>query len=168
MATLKGLIRVGMELLYQGDSDLGRLQDKISFPADIVVGSGVLARQADLMFSDQRTITGSGTDSLDLSGVLTDVFGTVLAFNEIVAISIRAAAANGDVIRIGGAASNAFVGPWPTGDKHDVAPGEAFMATKINTAVGWPVAAGTADIFDLENVDASAVTYDIIILGRSA
>ena len=168
MATLKGLIRVGMELLYQGDSDLGRLQDKISLPADIVVGSGILAKQANLMYSDQRTISGSGTDTLDLAGSLTDVFGTTLAFNEIVAIYIKAAAANGDVIRIGGAASNAFVGPWPTGDKHDVAPGEAFLATKINTAVGWPVTAGTADLFDLENVSGSAVTYDIIILGRDA
>ncbi len=168
--SLTGLIRAGMKLTFVGASDLGNKRDAIGFPAEIVIGNGVGAGQSDQMFQDTRTLTSSQTESLDLAGSLVDSFGVVLTFVEITAIYIKADPANISKIRIGGAAANAWPGPFDAlNDKVNIEPGEVYLATNLRSATGWIVTAGTADLLDVENTDVSnAANYDISLVGRSA
>jgi hypothetical protein len=94
--------------------------------------------------------------------------GATLAFTAIKAILIVADAANTNDVVVGGAASNAFVGPFADAtDKINVGPGDVFLITR-RSAAGLAVAAGTGDILKVANGGAgSAVTYRIIILGEA-
>src|SRR2546430_1679261 len=56
--------------------------------------SGNGLNQADRLFADTRTIAASGTDPLDLNGVLVDAVGTVMSLLRAKFLYIAAAAAN--------------------------------------------------------------------------
>lgn len=164
--TLTGTIRAAFGLDYRGDADLGSQQAKLPFADDINIASGNGSGQANLCFFDKRTIAGSGSESLDLAGVLTDAFGQTLTFTRIKAIMIRADAGNAGNIVVGGAPSNGFVGPFADAtDKARIAAGDVFLVT--NMAAGWTVTAATGDLLLIANSGASAATYDIAIIGLS-
>jgi hypothetical protein len=131
--------------------------------------SGTGSGQADLMWSDERTIAASGTDSLDLTGTaIKDVFGNGLAFVKVKAILVKAAAGNTNNVVVGGAGSNTFVGPFADAtDKAVVPPGG--QAIFIAPAAGWTVTATTGDLLLIANSGGTTgVTYDILIVGTSA
>ncbi len=128
--------------------------------------SGTGANQASNVFSDTRTLAASGSESLDLAGVLTNAFGAVLTFTKIKAIIITAEATNTNDVVVGGAAVNAFASMFGAAtDKIKVRPGGAFaiVAPDVN---GFAVTAGTGDLLQIANSGAgTGVTYDIIIIG---
>ena len=130
--------------------------------------SGTGSGQADLMFSDTRTIAASSSENLDLAGGLTDPNGNTLTFVKVKAIYIKAASANTNDVQVGGAASNAFTGPFADAtDKISLKAGQAMLIT--NVATGWTVTASTGDILKVANSSSgSGVDYDIIIFGTSA
>lgn len=164
--TLTGTIKAAFGLNYNGDADLGTQKAKLPFASELVVGSGTGAGQADLAFWDSRPLTASQSEDLDLAGGLTDAFGGTLTFVEVCGIWVKAAAANSGNIIVGGG-TNGFVGPF--GNVNDTVAldaGETFLITNIGA--GWPVTASTADILKIENSHASAATYEIAIIGRSA
>lgn len=141
-------------------------------PAIDVIGTTLIAPgtgvgQADLMYSDTRTLAASASENIDLAGALTDVLGRTLNLAKIKAIMIRASAANTNDVVIGGAATNAFVGPFGAAT-HTLAvrPGGEFLIAHPGT--GWAVVAATGDLLKIANGGAgTAVTYDIIIIGTS-
>jgi hypothetical protein len=128
--------------------------------------NGTGANQAQEIFSDSRTITGSGTDNLDLSGTLTDALGATVAFTGVKAIVIRN---TGTVqIRVGKKISNGFAGPYDQTAGalgHIVEPGGTYFVSNPSAA-GWAVTAATADLLSVENLSASAAAYDVIIVGK--
>lgn len=136
------------------------------FSMNIQPGTGV--GKADGVFSDTRTIAASGTDSLDLAGVLTDVFGSTIAGGKVKAIMIKASAANTNNVLVGGAGSATFIGPFA--DATDIlalAPG-AWMVL-VHPGAGWAITATTADKFLIANSGGTTgVDYDIILILASA
>lgn len=129
---------------------------------------GTTDGKADKIWSDQRTLSASASDSLDLAGGLTDAAGATVTIVKVKAIVIKAASGNGADIVVGGAASNTFTGPFG-GATHTVAvkPGGMLVLCAPNT--GWTVTAGTGDILKVLNGSGSvSATYDITILGTSA
>lgn len=167
--TLTGAIRAAIGLNLTGDNiSLGTQKGNLPFHADLIIGSGTGANQSDLCYYNTRTLSASGTENLDLAGGLTDPIGDTLAFVEVTAILVRAAAGNGGNIVIGGAGSNTFDGPFDdSSDKINIPAGQAFLVT--NLGAGWAVTAGTGDILLVENDDSgAAASYDIVIVGRSA
>lgn len=146
------------------DLAIGRLP--LDLDISIPLGSGTGANQASILWSDQRTLAASATEDLDLAGVLLDAFGSTVTFARVKAIIVRAAAANSNVVVVGGAASNGLVG-WvadPT-DKINVRPGGAF-ALFAPDATAYPVTAGTGDLLRIGNGGAgTSVTYDIVLIG---
>lgn len=131
--------------------------------------NGVLAGQADLLWTDTRTIAASGTDDLDLNGSLLDAFGQAVNFARVKGIVLAAAAGNTNDVVIGAAASNAFVGPFGSATHTmKVQPGNPFCIFATGAA-GWPVTPTTADLLRIANGGGgTSVTYDIAILGASA
>ena len=158
-------VKIGAEL--EGTSDLGNPKVANSFFRLINLKQGTDAtNKADVMWSDTRTIAASGTDTLDLTGTLTGLLGGTVSMAEVIAIYIEAASTNVNNVVIGGAASNAFVGPFGA-NTHTVkvAPGEYQLFASQS---GWAVTAATGDILQIANSGAgTAVTYNIIIIGRT-
>mgnify|MGYP003576115808 CR=1 FL=1 len=87
-----------------GESRAGRLLD-----IALTLTDGVDAGEVDRAFIDTRTIAASGTDDLDLAGTtLVDAFGVAQAFARVKGLWVRAAAANTNLVVVGGDASGAW------------------------------------------------------------
>lgn len=133
---------------------------------DIGITSGTGNYQADLLYAASRTLVASATDNLDLSGVLTDALGSVLAMVKVVAIYVRPRDANTSDLTVGNGV-NPFVGPFgAAAHTLTLTPGSPLMLTNLKT--GWTVTPATGDILKIVNGAAAAATYDIVILGRTA
>jgi hypothetical protein len=123
--------------------------------------------QADLMFSDSRTIAASGTDPLNLTATLKDPLGATITMVHVKAILIVAASTNTNNVVIGNAASHPiagiFAGTTPT---IAIPPGGSFLFTSLG--VGVPLVASTSDQLGVANSSSgSTVTYKVIIIGTS-
>jgi hypothetical protein len=130
-----------------------------------LLANGTGANQASNHWHDQRTIAASGNDDLDISGVLTNVFGTSMVFTKIKALIVKAAGNTNDVI-VGGAASNQFA-TFLGAATHTikVKPG-GLLVLVAPDANGYAVTAGTGDILRITNGGAgTSVTYDIVLIG---
>jgi len=149
--------------------DIGTASHNLDFIKAFAFGNGSGANQAEQMFTDRRTLAASASENLDLAGVLTNAFGTNLAFDTIKALVICAAKENTNDVVIGGHATAACASLF--GDATDtvrVKPG-GMVAFVAPDASGYGVTAGTADILKVENGGAGTViTYGIIIIGTVA
>jgi hypothetical protein len=137
--------------------------------ANIPLASGIASGQADLIFSDRRSLALSATENLDLAGTLLDPFGGALAMVTVKMIYIRAADANTNDVLVGGAGAAALAGVFGDAatDLIKVKPGGVFLWAAPKT--GAPVVATTADLLKVANGGAgTAVTYDVVIIGTSA
>lgn len=129
--------------------------------------NGTGNNQINLMWSDQRTLSASATEDLDLAGVLTSVFGATLTFAKIKAIVIHAAAANANNVRVTRPAANGVPLFLAASDGIDILPDGLFVVTA--PLAGITVTAATGDLITVTNSGAgTSVTYDIAILGVAA
>lgn len=150
-----------------GTSDFGSPVAPVRIEKAVEFANGTAALgQANILFADERTLTASATENLDLAGVLTDAFGGVITAAEITAIYIEANAANTNDVVFFGAASNSFNGPLSgTTPKLTLGPGDFACITNKK---GWTVTAGTGDIILVANsAGGTGVTYRIAIIGRT-
>lgn len=164
---LTSRITAQVEATHTGSLDLGTLTAKISAGVALSLANGTGASQADLVFSDERTLSASASENLDLAGTLTDAFGATITFAKIKAIMVLADAGNTNDVVVGNAASNGFTGFFG-GATHTVSvkPGGVFMIAHPGT--GWTVTAGTGDILKMLNsAGTTGVTYRVVILGTS-
>lgn len=135
-----------------------------SYVANYANGTG--ANQAQAIFSDSRTITGSGTDNLDLSGSLTDALGATVALTAVKELVI---ANTGTVqIRVGKKITNGFAGPFDqtAGALGIIVEAGGVLRLSNPSAAGWAVTAATADLLSVENLAGTAAAYDVIIVGK--
>ncbi len=162
-ATLVSSLRVQQT----GPADHGGSTYKIDEVLTKSFGAGTGAGQIDRVFGDARTLSASATENLDLAGGITDAFGQTITFAKVRGLLISADAGNTNDVVVGGAASNAFVGPFAdASDKIKIAPGASVLITA--PAAGWTVTAGTGDILLVANGGSgTSVTYKIAIVGTS-
>lgn len=140
-----------------------------SYVASYANGSG--ANQVQAIYSGSRTIAGSGTDNLDLNGLLTDALGNVVSITGVKEIII--ANTGPSQIRVGKKITNGFAGPFDQtagalGSLVEVITGSSpgvYRASNAS-ATGWPVTPGTGDLLSIENMSATGATYDVIIIGK--
>lgn len=168
VSTLK--IAASITGLLLGANDLARPKQELNQRVSLAFTDGTGASQCDEVFLDTRTIAASGSDSLDLAGGLANAFGETITFAEIVAILVRAAPGNTNDVVVGGAGSNTFAGPFAdAGDKIKVGPGGVFLIAAPGAAGIGGVTASTGDILQIANGGSgTSVTYDIVIVGRTA
>ncbi len=186
---LTGTIRASFEVNSQKAGDLGTAKDPLSLSKvlSLVFADTTGAGKADQIFHDRRKIASAGTDDLDLSGVLTNVFGDTILFGIIRAIIIINQSGEtithdghtgptAGVLGIGGSGGFEWVGedvsPFSAlGDVAIIHPGGTWLVTNP-TATGWAVGAGVADLLRVAEVgtivaDQTAL-YDIAIVGEEA
>lgn len=159
-------LSLALAIAQSTNGDINSAVNNITLDHAHLLSDGTGADQATQAFSDERTLSASSNEDLDLAGVLTDVFGASITFTAIKAILLVADAGNGDNIELGGAATNALVN-WvgDASDKVVIPPGGMFLITAPD-ATGFPVTAGTADLLRVANADGAASgTYKIVIIG---
>lgn len=134
------------------------------------LASGTSADQADLAWSDTRTLAASATENIDVAGSLTGGLGAAVVMVELVAILVIAAAANTNDVVVGNGTNPIVGGPFGVAGANtiNVAPGGVFFFwNPKNPAVA--ITASTGDILKVANSAAgTGVTYDIVLIGRSA
>ena len=168
-ATLSANLRWSLTGTYANALDLGitgAASPQINRSWDIANGVG--ANQANVLWSDQRTLTASSTEDLDFAGGgLTDVFGAAIAPAKVRAILIYAATTNTNNVVVGGDANSIpFLSTAAT--TVSIQPGGSLILTAPASA-GIAVTAGTGDIFQVANSGGgTSVVYDIVVLGTSS
>jgi hypothetical protein len=149
-----------------GATDVAKPRSDIDYTQLITLADGNGADQINQIFADQRTLTASSSESLDLNGTLLNQLGAAINFTKIKGLIIMAAAGNTNDVVVGGAASNGFI-DFVGGATHTlkVKPG-GLLALMAPDANGYAVTAATADLLKIANGGAgTSVTYDIILLG---
>lgn len=149
------------------DIDHGTTKASLTLEHALTLANGTGSSQADRVFSDQRTLTASASETLDLTS-LTDPSGASISFAKVKAIMIKAASGNTNSVVVGNAASNPFVGPLGgTTPTITIPPGGSVML--LAPVSGWSVANGSTDNLKIANsAGSTSVTYDIMIIGTSA
>ncbi len=144
-----------------------------SFPANVrytkSLASGTAANQADVLWSDTRTLAASATENLDLAGVLIGAFGGIVVNAKIKYLIITTAAGNTNNVVVGGAASNAFPLFGDPTDTVALKPDGVLLVGAGGIGGHATVTAGTGDILKIANSGGTTpVTYTIAIVGTSA
>ncbi len=154
---------------FQNDLDLGTDPNyNYNGNKTLSFANGTGASQADKVFADQRTLTASSTEDLDIvAGGLTDAFGTIFTLAEMKVLMVCAAAANTNNVVLGGDANSVpFLSTAAT--TVSIKPGGCFQLADPS-AGGYAVTAGTGDIIQVANsAGGTSVTYDIIVIGSSS
>lgn len=148
--------------------DLGDANFPIALTQAIALLNGTGAGQADLIFTDSRTLSASGTENLDLAGSLTDAYGATITFARIKAVLIVAASGNTNDVQVTRPASNGVPIFMAAGDGIALKPNAVFLWA-ASDATGVAVTAGTGDLLTITNsAGTTGVTYTVIIIGASA
>lgn len=144
--------------------DQRTLTDPIRMLLNATLADGTGAGKANKVFYDERTLATGATEDLDLTGVLTDSFGTTLTFAKVRLIVIKAAAANTTILTVGnGTTPFVFLGTGTHTTVLDA--GDALMLYKGGVN-GIPVTATTGDILKVANAAGASATYQILIVGE--
>lgn len=165
---LTSKITLELSAKQTGSNDFGNDEFKPQMRKVIDFASGTGANQADLLFMDERTLSASATEDLDLAGTLTDAFGATITMAEVVAIFIFADSGNTNNVVVGDATAPIplFGGTNPT---FSIKPGGFFCIGAPDAAGQLTVGAGSTDDLKIANSSSgTGVTYQIAVLGRSA
>lgn len=132
---------------------------------------GTSTNQADKLWHDERTVSASSNDDLDLTALSTSAFDATLV-TDFAAIKcvfvVNLNTASGDTLRVGGAGASAFSAPFQNDDAAVVEVPEDSALLLTNRASGWSVSDGTADTLRIHNPSANAIVYRVVIVGTSA
>jgi hypothetical protein len=165
---LNTTVTARVESTLTSSLDLATATVPLDLHTRIALASGTGASAADLIFHDTRTLAASGTEDLDLAGVLTSPLGATLTYVEVKVVFIRALAANTNSVRVTRPAANGVPLFVAAGDGIDVQPGAVFLWANPGDG-GVTVTAGTGDLITVTNSGAgTGVTYDVVIIGASA
>lgn len=168
---LNGSIKIMADFIQEAAADLERGRSEVHGAFVQQYGDGAGAGQANVMFTDRRTLAASADEDLDLSGSLASLLGPAV-FARVKTVLIVAAAANptDGVLRVTRPSAGV---PFPNITAEDsifpdIGPGGMRLMSE-GTAAGVAVTASTADLINIANTSATAAaTYDIVVIGASA
>lgn len=164
---LSATIKASLSATHTNVLDLATASFPLSIQQALTLTDGTGANQADRIFSDTRTLSASATEDLDLSGSLTNAYGTV-TFARIKAIFVTADADNTNNVNVTRPASNGVPLFLAAGDGLPLRPGGIFMWA-CSDATGVAVTAGTGDLITFTNsAGSTSVDYSVVIIGVSA
>jgi hypothetical protein len=167
-ASLTSRIVVTLTATLSSQLDLVSAEAPLAKQALLDLANGTGSNQANVIWTDTRTIAASTTEDLDLvGGGLTDAFGVAFAPAKIKAIIVVASAANTNNVVLGGDANSVpFLSVTTT--TTTLQP-RGFYVQSWPANAGIAVIAGTGDIVQVANGGAgTSVTYDIYIIGTSS
>jgi hypothetical protein len=129
---------------------------------------GTGASEADVEWTDVRTLTASATEDLTLSdGSLTNGLGETVTVATIKAVRVYADPGNTNNVKVTRPASNGVPLFLAAGDGIALGPGEEFF-WHVDSGAGKTVTPSTGDLLTVTNsAGGTSVTYTIEIVGTS-
>lgn len=166
---LKSTLTFGHSSVLSAATGLSTPKDELTINKSYAWESGTGADQADKQYRATITLAASASQTLDLAGGITDVFGATITFVKIKKVEVYAADGNTNNVNVTRPASNGVPLFLAAGDGLGIPPGGAF-------AFVGPKAAGLATVTDTTAQDltftnsgaGSSVTFDVVIEGTSA
>ena len=150
--------------------DLSTPTDAVSPKRTVSFADGTGAGQADVLFTDKRTLADGISEDLDLSGSLVDGLGDAITLARVRAILIVNLGTL-STLKVGGAAANQFLMFDGADDVVTIRQGGLLLlADGDDDVTGYPVTAGTGDLLKILHggEDTADLDYEIIIVGASA
>jgi hypothetical protein len=165
MAGVTANLDLSLDVSFAGAGDLGTPKQRVVIEEALSLAPGTdTIGKANIFFADTRQLAASGSEDLDLAGVLVDAFGATIAAGEVVLVFVKAKATNTNSVIIG-AATAAWPGPLGATGTYTLKPGEWFLAV---SRTGWAVGAGSTDDLKIANsAGGTVVDYDIAIIART-
>jgi SPP1 family predicted phage head-tail adaptor len=114
--------------------DLGTAEFPFAAAYVKALADGTAADQANVLFTDTRTLSASATEDLDLAGALANALGGSAVFAKVKAVLVTASAANTNNVNVTRPASNGVPLFLAASDGVAVPPGGAFMLAGPGTA----------------------------------
>lgn len=166
MAGVTANLRVNIRAKQTGTADLGTPQILVDLEKSMDFTPGTAAvGEANILFSDERTLAASANEDLDLAGVLADALGATIAAAEVVAIYIEAAAGNTNNVQVTRPAANGVPLFLAASDGLALGPGDFVLLTRRS---GVGVTAGTGDLVNIANSGGgTSVVYKVVVIGRT-
>ncbi len=169
MATLKASLTTAFSATHLGNDPLTPQVHSPSFSRTHDFANGVLAKQADILYATELTIAGGAFVDIDLNGSLTNAAGVPVTALKVASIAILADPTNTTVVTVGGAPTNAFIGPFGAATHTIKLSANAQFAISDDSLAGLgAVTAGTADLLRIANAAGAAAKVKVAIVGRSA
>ena len=171
--TLTGTVKITCQPNQQKTLDLSTPKDIVDSAGVLswAITSGVTADKADLVWHDQRTITPSADDDIDLTGTLENAFGDTVTFARLKAIFIKTSAGTTANLYLGGPVANALATLFgDVSDRIIVRGGAGGLLIMAPDATGYVVTESTADQLRISHDGSTSddAVYDIILIGASA
>lgn len=164
--TLSAQISAQISAVETSALSVGSAKADMNLGALLSLVNGTGNGKADLCFVSKRQLAASASENLDLAGVLTDVFGSIITAAKVKAILIVADAGNtGDLVV--GNGTTPFLGPLG-GTTPTIAVRPAGVVLFADPNGGWTVVAGTGDLLKVTNGAAAVANYQISIIAASA
>jgi hypothetical protein len=164
---LSGVVKVVLGLVETKPIDLGAGSFPLNREFAWRITNGVGAGQADLIWTDTRTLGAGANEDLDLAGVLSSIFGATLAAARLKGLFVEAAAANPNALTLSRPAANGISLFAAAGDAITIRPGGVF-AWWAEDATAVPIAGGSADLLNLLAGAGGNHVYDVVVIGASA
>lgn len=164
--SFNGAMKVNIQGTLTASQNLGSASYNLNQTYAINLLQGSAANQADIIFANTYTIAASGTQLLDLYGVLTDAHGNTINMTLVKGIFVYAYPGNTNNVLVGGAASNAFA-TWCNAntDQVIVRPG-GFMMLGSTDLTSYQVNSSTGHILQLANSSSgTSVQCDVVLIG---
>ena len=167
---ISGLITVGLNVVETATSDLSSARDAIAQAISVVLSDGTGINACNKRWADSRSLASGVSDNLDLSGSLTNMYGTTVAFTAVKFMFIQnTTALSASYLDIvpgtnGWSSWAAGGGGFNLPSGYSSTSAGAFVLLANCTAAGYSVVAGTGDILKITAND-GVVTYNIILIG---
>lgn len=167
MATsLSTRLTLVLEALFRDTLDLDIVKYDLSMDKGNTLADGTGANQADVLWTDTRTLTET-SEELDLAGSLTNAIGVTATFVKVkVLVMHNKSTTSTENLTIGGAAANQFA-TWVGNSSDKLVIGPDGLLLLWNPIDGYTVTADTGDKLKID-AGSDTITYDIAIIGTSA
>lgn len=157
-------LRMQIELINRLAVGLTTVTDILSKNYTQSWSDGTGANQAKAIYHANRTISASGSETLDLNASLTDAFGASFTCTAVKALVVHAATGNTNNVLVGGGSTDITTIFSDTSDRLIIRPNGTLMLTAPDTT-GYAITAGSADQLTFANSGGStSVNYDLTIL----
>jgi hypothetical protein len=164
---INGKVSMIAQLTETKTIDLASASASLNKAVAWTVTSGTAADQADLSWSDTRSLAASAAEDLDLAGTLTSIYGTALTFVKLKGLMVIAASTNPGSLTVGRAAAAGV--PWISAVSAGVVLPAGGSVCWLAPTAGITVVPTTADMINVAAAaTAGTYTYDVVVVGTSA
>jgi hypothetical protein len=170
---LSGNVSLSIQATETSSTDLQTGSASLSQALSIVLSDGTGVNQANKIWSDSRSLAASASDTLDLSGAFTNIYGSAVNFTAIKFMFVQHTTVDASaLLTVKPAAALGWASWQPTGTTGIWLAGATavgqqggFILLGRSTAAGYAVTAGTGDILTITAGPDVVHTYNIVLIG---